>query len=883
MPLLPRLASLWRNLLRRPQQEQELNEELDAYLELLTEQKRNAGLMPEAARRAALLELGGKEQVKEQVRETRIGYWLETLWQDVRFAVRVLRKQPGFTLIAILTLALGIGTNTAIFSVVNAVLLRPLNFKEPEQLVWLWGTVPKFSQANHSPVEFLAFQSQPQSFTELAAYRPMSFTLTGDAQPEQVQGMIASANYFTLLGVPPWRGRSFQSADGQPAAPRVAVLGYDLWQSRFGGDERAVGRTLTINDEAVAIIGVMPPQFSLNPVTKLWLNPRQGVPDFLMNFRGDVRTLREQHYLRLLGRLKPGVSLIQAQDELDALAARLEQQHTDQRGHGARLVSLSELFIGDLRQTLWLLFGAVILVLLIACGNVTNLSLARAMARTRELTIRAAVGASRFRLLRQLLVESLLLALAGGLVGWLLSVWGLNWLLAQYPDAILRAPEIKPDVRVLLFTLAVAVGTGVLFGLLPGWLATRRDLTGVLKESPRHATGGAARTRLRQSLIVAEVALALVVLVSAGLLVRSFARLTAVEPGFDAANLTTFWLTLTGARYGTETANVRFLKDLTARLEALPGVQAIALSNDFPIQGTDTHDSLAIEGRNLAPAERLNVGLHVINPRYFAAMGTRLLQGRAFDERDNTSAPPVVMVNEAMAQRLWPNENPLGKRLRFGAPDQPWSEVVGVVANLKHDGLQLADSPHCYAPHLQQPWPFITVALRSSLETSALLAAVRQTVQQLDPKLPLIEPLPMTARMERTLATRRLTLTLYSLFAVIALLLATIGLYGVMAYSVAQRTHELGIRVALGATARDVFRLILRQGMTLVALGIAVGIISARLVSGWLAAQLFGVTPADPLTFAALAALLALVALVACWIPAWRATTVDPMIALRCE
>lgn len=808
---------------------------------------------------------------------------MQTLWQDLHYGARILLKQPRFTLIAVLTLALGIGANTAIFSVVNAVLLRPLNFKDPQQLVWVWGVVPNFPQANHSPVEFLAFQSQQQSFTELAAYRTMSFTLTGDAQPEQVQGMIASANYFALLGVAPLRGRTFQPADGQPGAARVAVLGYDLWQSRFGGAEQAVGRTLTINDESVTIIGVMPPLFSLNPTTKLWLNPHDGVPDVQMNFRGDVRTLRDSHYLRLLGRLKPNVTLSQAQAELDALAARLEREHPDQAGHGVHIVSLTELFIGDLRQTLLLLFGAVGLVLLIACANVMNLLLARATARTRELAIRAAVGASRFTLIRQLLLESVLLAVAGGLAGWLLASWGMDWLLAQYPDAILRAPEIRLDGRVFGFTLVAAVATGLLFGLAPAWLATRHDLTVALKENARGAATGAGGKRLRQTLVVAEVALALIVLVGAGLLVRSFARLTAVEPGFEPANLMTFWVTLTGEGYGTVKVNARFIKDLTTRLEALPGVTGVAISDDFPIQGTDTHVSLEIASRNLAPAERPQVGLHVINSHYFAALGTRLLQGRAFNERDDASAPSVLIVNEALAQRLWPNENPLGQRLRFGPADQPWSEVVGVVANLKHDGLQMDDSPHCYAPHLQQPWPFLAIALRSSLDPAALLAATRQTVQQLDPKLPLIEPLTMTARMERTLATRRLTLTLYSGFAVVALLLAALGLYGVLAYSVAERTHEIGIRLALGATARDVRKLIVGQGLALVLLGIGIGLGGAYLVTRWLATQLFGVTPTDPLTFVGVALLLTLVTLLACWIPARRATKVDPMIALRCD
>src|SRR5262245_16899697 len=800
--------------------------------------------------------------------------------QDLRYGARMLWKNPGFTLIAVITLALGIGANTAIFSVVNAVLLRPLPFKDPERLVWIWGTLPKSAQTLHSPVEFLAYQRQQTSFTEMAAYRMMSFTVTGGAEPEHVQGMIVSANYFSLLGVPAALGRTIQPDDG---SSRLAVISYGLWQKRYGGDPNLIGRSLTINGESATLIGVMPPNFQLNQSTELWLSPRQVVPDYQMNYRGDTLTLRESHYLRALARLKPGATIQQAQAELNAVAARLEREYSNQAGHGARVVPLPEMAVSDVRRTLLTLFGAVGLVLLIACANVTNLLLVRATSRYREIAIRAAVGASRFSLIRQLLTESVLLSLAGGLAGWLLAVWGVDLLLRLSPGGMLRLQETRLDTDVFLFTLAVSVVAGVVFGLFPALAASKTDLVSTLKESARGASAGAGRSRLRQSLVVAEVALALVVLIGAGLLVGSFARLIAVKPGFDPNNLMTMWVTLTSERYGTMTANTRFIKELTANLEALPGAQGVAIANDFPIQGTDSTVTPEIEGRGDAPEDRPLVGYHVINPRYFEALGVRLVKGRAFTERDDANGPPVVIINEAMASHVWPKEEALGKRIRLGGLSGPWSEIVGVVANVKYDGLHLADSSHCFTPHLQQPLPFLAISIRSQTDQAALLASVRQAVKKIDPNLPLIEPLMMKDRMERVLTARRLTLALFSLFAVVALALAAIGLYGVMSYGVAQRTHELGVRIALGATSRDAVKLIVGQGMRLVALGLALGVGGALAVSRLMVNQLFGVGPRDPLTFMVIALLLTFVALLACWIPARRAAKVDPMVALRCE
>jgi len=809
----------------------------------------------------------------------------DEMFQDLRYGARMLLKQPGFTLIAALTLALGIGANTTIFSVVNAVLLRPLNYKDPERLVWVWGTLPKFNEANHSPAEFLALQTQQTVFSDITAYRNTAFTVAVGAQPQQVGGLIASANYFSLLGVSAARGRTFQPEDGRPGAPRVAVASHDFWQRRFGGDPNLLGKMLAINGESVIVVGIMPP--GLPPLApgqspELWLNPRQGVPEVEMNFRGDVRMLREQHTLRILARLKPGVSLTQAQAELDAIMGRLAQQYPDQMGHGARVVSLPELFVGDVRQTLLLLLGAVGLVLLIACANVTNLLLARGARRYREFAIRAAVGASRFSLLRQLLVESSLLAGVGALAGWLLAAWGLKLILAMIPRGVLNSPEIRLDSRVFLFTLAMSLATSVIFGLSPALLAANNDLLPSLKESARGASTGAGGARLRQTLVVAEVAMAVVVMIGAGLLVRSFERLTAVRPGFDANNLLTLWVSLTGEGYSTEAANLRFIKDLTARLEAAPGVQSLAISNDFPIQGANSHSFPEIEGRGAALDQKPLVGHHAVNPRYFEAMGVRLLKGRVFTERDDADAPRVVIINEALAARVWPNEEALGKRLRFDS-SEPWSEVVGVVANVKHDGLLFADSPHCYSPHLQRPWPFLAVAVRSKLDQAALVSSIRRAVQQIDPNMPIAAIQTMREKMKGALATRRLTLALFSLFAVVALLLAAIGLYGVMSYSVAQRLQESGIRLALGAQTSDVLRLFVIQGMKPALVGLGIGLAAAFGLTRLMASLLFGVSSTDTLTYAACALLLICVALLACYFPARRATKVDPLVALRRE
>jgi putative ABC transport system permease protein len=807
---------------------------------------------------------------------------MESFMQDLRFGVRMLVKNPGFTSLAVLTLALGIGANTAIFSVVNTVLLRPLPYKDAEQLVAVWEVQSKVNQAMFSPAEFLDYQAQNQSFQEMAASRLMYFTLTGQGEPEQLNGMIVSSNFFSLLGVPAERGRIFQTEDGRPGAARVAIVSHDFWQQRFGSDPNAIGKALTLSGEPVTLIGIMPPAFrDTSENTEIWLNPHNVVPDWAPNLTVDLFSIRHTAFLRVIARLKPNVTLQQAQTDLDTIAARLQQQYPRPAGHGARIISLHEQTVGNVRPTLLVLLGAVSLVLLIACANVTSLMLSRATERYKEMAIRTALGASRGRIVRQLLVESFLLAALGGVGGWLFAYWSVRLIVASALKEIPRLSEMGLDYRVFLFTLVVSVLTGLVFGLAPALAAAKPDLNSALKEGSRNVT--AARNRLRQTLVVVEVALALVVLIGAGLLLSSFARLLAVKPGFNPQHLLTMRIGLTNQQYTKSADRKRFVRELNARLEAVPGIESVGIGDDLPIAGTDSSTNLKVQDQPArSPDDLVSVGLHVINPHYFDALGTRLIKGRFFNERDAAGAPSVFIINETLAHRFWPNEDPLGKRVRYNDAD-PWGEIVGVVEDVKFDGLHLASTPHLFEPYQQNAWSFLVVTIRSPLDQSSLLPTVQREVKALDPNLPVSNVRMMEDVLAQSLATRRFVLLLFTLFAGLALLLATVGIYGLLTASVAQRTRELGIRMALGATARDVGTLIVGQGLKLVLSGIVIGLVSALALQRVIRKLLFGVSPTDPLTFTVIALLLIVVALLACWIPARRATRVDPLMTLRSE
>jgi putative ABC transport system permease protein len=814
---------------------------------------------------------------------------MNTFLQDLRYGARVLWNRPGFTVIAVLTLALGIGANTAIFSVVNAVLLKPLKYKEPDRLIWWWEQQPQLAQAPFSPGDFADFQAQNQTFEEVAAIRGTLLTLTGDGAPDPLRGEIVSANYFAMLGVGPALGRVLQADDGQKGAPRVAVLSHQLWQRRFGGDAKVIGQSLRISGEDVTVVGVMPADFnSPTERAEIWVNPHASVPDFLFTDRNEQRMQSHgMHFLKVIGRLKPGVTRAQAQADIDAIFDHIHQQYPMTANHTVRLVPLHERITGQLRAALLIVFGAVGLVLLIACANVANLMLARATGRSREMAIRAALGASRWRTIRQLFTESLLIAVIGGAVGVLLAVWGLRLLISLSPAETPRLDEIGLDLPVLAFTLAASLLTGILFGFAPALFASRIDINETLKEGSRGVSGGGARHRLRNGLVMAEIALALVVLIGAGLLIRSFVRLQAVEPGFRPDHLLTMWIGLIDPRYEKPGARLQFLKALTPKLQAIPGVETVAVSNDLPIAGTDSSSNPTIEGH--APTQENEeplVGMHTVSAGYFEAMGIHLLKGRPLTERDDEKAPPVAVINETMARTFWPGEDPIGKHFSFDSPKEPnfqWTEVVGLVADVKHDGLNVESGMHAYLPSLQMAWPFQTIALRSQADEAALVAEVRQVIQSLDPNEPVFDVKPMSAIMREAVAERRLTLALSSLFALVALLLAGIGVYGVIAYSVTQRTHEIGLRLALGAQTTDILRLVLKHGALLATTGVGLGVAGAFAVTRLMKSLLFEVSVTDPLTFIGIAVLIILVALVACYVPARRAMKIDPMVALRYE
>jgi putative ABC transport system permease protein len=805
---------------------------------------------------------------------------MEALIQDVRYALRLLLKRPGFTLVAALALALGVGANTAIFSVVNAVLLKALPYPDSEQLVWFWEVQPQLEQAPFSPADFLDYQSQNNSFAEVAASRPMSFNLTGGERPERLNANIVTANFFDVLRVQPVQGRAFAADDGQAGARRVAVVSYGFWQSHSAGDADFVGRTLTLNNEPVTVIGVMPQDFKFGGDTELWVNPRQVVPEPFSSFTDDVLAVRGMHYLRVVGRLKPGVTLTQAQADIDAIVARLQQQYHS--NHSVHLVALHEAIIGNLRPALVVLMVAVGLVLLVACANVANLLLARATARYREMAIRTALGAGRARIVRQLLTESLLLALLGGALGLVLGWWGVDLLVAVSPPDTPRLAEIGIDRNVFFFTLILSMATGFIFGLAPALQASKANLNEALKEGGRTADAS-RRNRVRSLLVVAEVALSLVVLVGAGLLAKSFVRVLDVAPGFNPANLLTASLSLPGKKYERQSQINAFCKQLIERLEALPGVEGVAIANDIPFMGDDTSTYPTVEGREATRDEdRFLLGQHAVSTGYFKALGVRLLSGREFSAADSADATPVAIINETAARKLWPDEDPLGKRFRLGDARSPWLQVVGVVGDVKHNGLESESSLEAYAPFAQMAYPYFSVMLRAG-NAASFAEAIRQEVQGVDNDQPVHDVMMMEAILSRSEAPRRLAMALFVLFGGVAMLLAAVGIYGVMSYSVTQRTHEIGVRMALGAGRRDVLRLIVGQGMRLALVGVSAGLLAAVAATRLMKSLLFAVSATDAATFVMVAAALTLVALGACFVPALRATRVDPMVALRYE
>ena len=816
---------------------------------------------------------------------------MQTLIQDLRYGARMLSKKLGFTLIAVITLALGIGANTAIFSVINAVLLRPLPYAEPERLVAIWESNTQRPDSRNSIAypNFFDWRAQSQSFERMASYHMNNMALTGVTTPVNLRGAVVSPDLFAVLGVKPQLGRWFVPEEEKPGI-RAAIINHSLWQRQFGGDPNIIGRALTLDGKPFNVVGVMPAgfQFPIEAETvEIWVTS---------SIDGEKTDPKEQaqneqrgsHFLQAVGRLKPNIKIEQAQAEMSLIAGKLEQQYPDTNTrHGSRLIPFHDDLVRDYSEALWLILGAVGCVLLIACANVANLLLARATARYKEIAVRAALGADRWRVIRQLLTESLLLSVGGGLLGLLLAWWGTEALIRLIPEDVPRLAEIDLDRWVFGFTLLISVVTGVVFGLAPALQASKIELTEAMKEGSRGAGAGAGHARLRNALVVVEIAIALVVLIGAGLLLQTFHKLQQVDLGFDTSHTLTASVELPDARYPKPEQATAFYQNLLERVKALPGVENASAITPLPLGGSTFVISFEVEGRNIPKGQLPSSHFRAITPDYFNVMRIPLISGRAFTNRDDAKSPGVVIINESFAKRHFPNENPIGKHLKPGisvTDETVWREIVGVVKDVKHNQSLSRDyEPEYYMPHAQIPLGSMSLVLRATNDPRSLAGAVQREVHALDKDIPVYRIKTLDQYLGVAVAKPKFNALLLALFAGLALLLTAIGLYGVMAYSVIQLTQEIGIRIALGAQTGDVLQMVLRQGLKLTALGLALGLAAAYALTRYMQTLLFGVKPADPLTFGLIALLLIVVAIVACWIPARRATKVDPMVALRRE
>ncbi|HET7457335.1 MAG TPA: ABC transporter permease [Gemmatimonadaceae bacterium] len=798
---------------------------------------------------------------------------MDSLLQDLRFAVRGLLRRPGFTAAVVATLALGIGANAAIFSVVNAVLLRPLPYADPDRLVMVWGRYPDFGRTGTSLPDFIDWRAGATTFQQMAALHDVVFNLTGDGEPEQVKGYRVTANFFPTLGVSPALGRAFRAEEERVGGDDdVVILSHGLWQRRFGGRRDVVGRTVQLSGRPFTVIGVAPADFRFRGDAALWAP-----------MRADTTMPRRSEYLDVFGRLKPGVTVRQAQGEMNGVLRRLGEQYPETNSRlTPEVISMKEDFVGKVRPALIVFSGAVGLVLLIACANVANLLLARAAAREREVAVRVALGAGGGRLVRQLLTESVVVALLGAAVGLVLAVWGVSALRAGSAELLPRLGEVRVDLPVVGLALVLAVVTGLLFGIAPALRLAHGDVHESLKDGARGAAGGAV-TRLRNALVLGEVAVAVVLLVGAGLLVRSFERLNRVDPGFDARHLLTYGVVLPRAKYADVKTTPAVYERLLERTRAIPGVQGVAVSNDLPMQGAG-YVTFSVDGRESKPGE--DVQPFAVSPDYFKVLGVPLRSGRVFTTGDVDGAPLVAVVNQEMVRKVFDGRDPIGRRITFGDPADTasrWYTVVGVVGDVAQEGLTAKPYAQMYRPLAQVPSRNVWVAMRTAGDPMAAAPAARQALKSIDAELPLNDLQTMDQRIARDIAQPRVSVALLGVFSGIALLLAAVGIYGVVSYTVAQRTREIGIRMALGARPEGVLGLVVRQGLAPVVAGVVVGLAGALAATRLMHSLLYGVSATDPLTFAVVAVFLTVVALAATFIPARRATRVNPVLALRSE
>jgi predicted permease len=877
MNLWNQFASRLAALFRKRKLDADMDDEMRSHIELRTQANIDAGMNSEEARFAALRQFGWTESIKETCREQRGVTWLENLAQDIRYGARQLRKNPGFTAVAVLTLALGIGANTAIFSAINAVLLRPLPFADPGRLVWLGGWMGNDKEQGVTPADFLDYREQSQSFALLAASvsDTVVVNLTGDGEPERLHGALVTANYLDVFGVKPALGRTFLAEEGQEGQDGVVVLSHGLWVRRFGSDPSIINSPVTLDGRNCTVIGVMPSQFQYPPGAELW-RPFGFPASAQSPFRS-----RQFHFLRPIARLKPGLTLARAQGEVETIARRLQELYPETNAKQSLfLTPLRERLVGNIRLTLFIFLGAVGCVLLIACTNVANLLLARAAARQREIAVRTALGASRRRIVRQLLTESATLALLGGIGGALLAMWGVRLFVAFSPS-LPRTDEVGINPTVLAFTLMISLLTGLIFGLVPAWQSARANLTDALKEGGRSTGGGAQRHRALSALVIGEVTLAMVLLTGAGLLVNSLARLQSVSPGFDEKNLLTARIDLPNP-YAQPEQKAIFFEQLQQRAAALPGVQAVGLVTELPLAAQSADSRFRVEGGpEPESGQAPHADIRNINHDYFRTMRIPLLKGRTFTEAEVRENAKVAIISEVLAQRFFAGDDPIGQRLRLEALTQEPYEIIGIVGDVRHRGLGGDLRQTIYFPNLSLGYANLVV--RTVSDPRNLAVAVRKEVMAIDPNQPVANVRTMEELMAGSVAQSRYRTRLLSGFSVIALVLSAVGIYGVMSYAVSQRTREIGLRMALGARRRNVLSLVVGRGMKLVVIGVAAGIAAALAVTRVMENLLYGVSATDPLTFLAVALILMSIALLACLVPACRAANIDPMDALRTE